>query len=459
MKRVRFKFIPLVLLLCLIPNVAVADDSEVQASVTVVHNQITDLAVSNPNYTSLTLTWTSPPGSDNWKEAVQYDIRYSPSPITTDPEWNAATQLADPPIPQPPGTPETLLVIGLNQCATYCFAIKAADSKGTWTPLSNSPQGTTACFPADSGGGIGLAPSPNACPVTLSTDMQGNITTTSMTNDGVLCAACLARDMSGKNTLELDKGTKVMLAGNIVPLLLKVQTTTTALPTTENTVVISPVYAFDAYASSSGTTPSPVSISPPARLILSYDANSLPENTTEVFIANYDTKQGWLALAPVPGAVAEIGKAHGLLSHFSLYAVLARTEASSQANFEVSNLTVSPSKTEIGQIVTVSVNVSNNGEEKGDYSLDLAVDGAVKSSTRVTVAAGSSETVNLTLTADSVGKHQVEVAGLFGKFEVKSAQTSNINWWLIGSITGIVIVVVIWSILGWMWFRGRKKTI
>jgi hypothetical protein len=285
------------------------------------------------------------------------------------------------------------------------------------------------------------------------------MTTVSMTKDGVLCADCLAKDTSGKNTLELSKDTKVMLAGNIVPLLLRVQTVSVTLPTGENTVIVGPIYEFSAYASTYETTPSPVTISPSARLILSYDPSKLPEKTTEVFIANYDTKEGWLALTPVPGAVAEIGKAHGLLNHFSLFAVLAKLEEPATAKFEVSNLTVSPSQIQPNQEVSISIDVANIGGQSGDYSLELTVDGAVKSTTLVTVAAGKSQTVNFTTTGDTAGKHRVEIAGLVSEFEViKGAGPFNINWWLIGSIVGIIIVLVIWSIVGWRWYKEHKKT-
>jgi hypothetical protein len=453
--RLKYGILLLSLLLCCLPAGVHADDA-LSGSFTVGGSKII-LEVGNPTYTTLTLTWDSPQPSAECKQATQYDIRYSLSPITTEAEWNAATKLANPPEPKPPGTLETLMVIGLKSCTMYYFAIKA-DYCGNWSPLSNSPSGKTLCGGGGGGGGMGGLPeSSAACPLTLTADMQGNITTASMTNDGVLCEACLAKDISGENSLELDKDTKVALAGNVVPLLLTVQLASAAPPTDENTVIISPVYQFNAYASAHDTTPSPVTISPSARLILNYDPAQLPGKTTEVYIANYDTTQGWLALAPVPGAVAEIGKAHGLLSHFSLYAVLARVEEPIPATFKVSNLTIEPSQVELNQEITVSLDVANMGKSSGDYSLELKVDGMVKSSTKVTVAAGASRMVQFTAVGATPGKHQVEAAGLTGEFEVLEPAGSTVNWWLIGSIIGIIAVLAIWSIIGWQWFKDRKK--
>ena len=101
--------------------------------------------------------------------------------------------------------------------------------------------------------------------------------------------------------------------------------------------------------------------------------------------------------------------------------------------------------------------MANTGGKTADYNLEMKVDGKVKSTTQLTIAPGASQVVNFTLTGDSVGKHQVEIAGLVGEFEViKSAIPSLINWWLIGIITAMVLAI--WAILGWRWLKDRKKT-
>jgi hypothetical protein len=177
---------------------------------------------------------------------------------------------------------------------------------------------------------------------------------------------------------------------------------------------------------------------------LTYDPKKLPENATEVFIANYDTKEGWLALAPVPGVVAELGKAQGLASHFSPIAVLARLTEPTPAKFEINNLTVNPSMVQPNQEVTISLKVTNTGGQSGEYNLELKVDGTVKSSKQVVIAAGTSQTVNFNTTSYAVGKHQVAVAGLSGEFDViKTSKPTNINWWFIGGVTAIVLLIIV----------------
>ena len=456
MKKTILKYVILLsLLLCFVPTGAYAN-STLNGSFTVGGSPTITLAVSNPTYTTLTLTWISPQSTTGWGPATQYDIRYSLSPIDTEAAWQAATQVAVPPLPKPPGSPETFIVMGLNSCTTYYFAIKAADGSGTWTPLSNSPSGKTLCY--SGGGGGDLPPAYTACPITLAADMQGNITTVRATKDGVLCATCVAKDTSGKNTLQLDEGTKITSADNTVPLILRFQETSERPPTPENTVIVGPVYEINAYFSTPPATPSPATILPSARLILSYEPDALPANTSEVLIANYDTAEGWLALEPVPGVAAEAGVAHAMLSHFSLFAILATVTEPATAKFEVSTLTISPSQAQPNQEITISLNVTNTGGKSGDCNLELKVDGKVNSTTQVTITPGTIQTVIFTVAEDTVGKHQVEVAGLAGEFDVvKSSGISQINWWFIGGITGAILVLAVWSIVGWRWFRSRKK--
>lgn len=91
---------------------------------------------------SVVLTWTAPGDNGPVGWASKYDIRYSTSPIT-DANWASATKVANPPIPKPARNRELFKVTGLQFATTYYFAMKTADSRPNWSPLSNNAIKTT----------------------------------------------------------------------------------------------------------------------------------------------------------------------------------------------------------------------------------------------------------------------------------------------------------------------------
>jgi hypothetical protein len=344
--------------------------------------------------------------------------------------WAPTTGLNDSTLANPTASPAT----------TTNYMVVVTDNKGCTD--SDNMTLRVQQLPLASGGG-GIPPALVACPITLTADMQGAITIANMSGEGVLCSTCIASDASGKYTLEMDEGTQLLLGDNTVPRLLEFRELSSPPSTPENTVVIGPAYEIRAYPASYATVPSPVTISPPAMLTLTYDPKELPKNATEVFLANYDPNQGWQALAPVPGTVAELGKAQGLASHFSPVAILAELADPKPAAFEVSDLAIVPNQAQLNQEITVRVKVVNTGEQTGDYNIEVRVDGKAISAKRVTVAGRASRILNLTTTGYSAGKHQVEVSGLKSEFEVIGTSPSADNhWWFFGSIAAIMLIAL-----------------
>jgi hypothetical protein len=311
----------------------------------------------------------------------------------------------------------------------------------------------TTCGGRGGGGGSGAIVSA-ACPITLTGNMLGTVAHATMCEDGVLCETLLCT--ADGHLLRIEEGTKVMLAGNIVPRLIKFSRASVTPPTPDNITIVSPVYELLAYASLYGGKPSPITISPAGLLIINYYANGLPDNTSEVFIAYYDAENGWQQIGGA-GGPAEIGSARGEISHFTSFAVLAKTtEQAPPAEFKASNLTISPSQAQLNQELSISVNVANTGGTSGNYNLDLKVNGISKSTKQVTIAAGTSQTVSFTINGDAVGKHRVEVAGLSGEFEI-ARQQSQINWWLIGGITGAILLASIGLVVWRRRLRSHKS--
>lgn len=109
---------------------------------------VTDLSAGSLTQNAIALTWTAPGDDGMTGTASQYDIRYlaGSTPIT-DANWGTATQCTNEPVPGTPGSTETFTVTGLSPNTQYWFALKTADKKPNWSPISNSPTATTTAPP------------------------------------------------------------------------------------------------------------------------------------------------------------------------------------------------------------------------------------------------------------------------------------------------------------------------
>lgn len=187
------------------------------------------------------------------------------------------------------------------------------------------------------GGGVGAGGGytpPSACPLTLTANVLGNTTTASMTLDGVLCQDCVALGPQGQTGWEADAGTKLTLANNRVPRLIKI-TLAGSPPPPSNAAIVGHMYNVNAYASTYVSVPSPITISPPSRIVLGYDPDDLPENSTALLIARYDEEAGqWVDLETagyVAGGVEVPNALTSQVSRFSTFAVLAKLAAEAPA--------------------------------------------------------------------------------------------------------------------------------
>ena len=93
--------------------------------------------------TSVTLRWTAPGDDSLSGRATRYDLRWSPSRVSTAGEFAAATPVSGVPLPQDAGAAETATVSGLVPGTTYWFSLRTLDEAGNVSILSNAATATT----------------------------------------------------------------------------------------------------------------------------------------------------------------------------------------------------------------------------------------------------------------------------------------------------------------------------
>ena len=114
------------------------------------------------------------------------------------------------------------------------------------------------------------------------------------------------------------------------------------------------------------------------------------------------------------------------------------------AAFSVSDLSIKPAQVKPGEAVTISLLVSNTGDESGEYIVSLKINGVEEAEKSVTIAAGGSEIITFSVTKGETGNYSVSVNVLSGSFTVVAPvmpAKPPINWPLIGGIIAAVIVV------------------
>jgi hypothetical protein len=87
-----------------------------------------------------------------------------------------------------------------------------------------------------------------------------------------------------------------------------------------------------------------------------------------------------------------------------------------KAEFQVTNLTVDPVEAGVGQPIIISANVTNLGEEAGNYSVNLTIDDVVKENKTVQLLGGTSEIVEFIVTKSNEGSYSVKIEELNGTF-------------------------------------------
>lgn len=113
------------------------------------------------------------------------------------------------------------------------------------------------------------------------------------------------------------------------------------------------------------------------------------------------------------------------------------------STFEISNLNVNPEKVQVGEAVTISVTVTNHGDEAGSYTVVLKIGQAVEDSKTVTLGSGQSTIVAFDVTKRVSGTYVVTIGDLTAEFTVLTSPAFPFVELVVASIVAIGIFLFI----------------
>jgi hypothetical protein len=159
-----------------------------------------------------------------------------------------------------------------------------------------------------------------------------------------------------KLTLQFDANTKITLSNGQSPETIGVSIVQNSPAANTGTVNISPIYQISDGYDSSGNYRE-VYFDRPVTISLRYDPAAVPKNATAVYIAYYEEKPDdpnpvWVRLEYPQDYVPESGQISGLLSHLSLFTVIAEVAPSVQSQIP---LPVPPAKVQPANVIPKSV--------------------------------------------------------------------------------------------------------
>ncbi|MFA9427850.1 CARDB domain-containing protein [Natronorubrum sp. A-ect3] len=126
-----------------------------------------------------------------------------------------------------------------------------------------------------------------------------------------------------------------------------------------------------------------------------------------------------------------------------------------EAQFDVTDASLSEDEIDVGDSVDVTGTIENTGEKAGTVTAQLTVDGSVVAEQDVTVAPGESETVTFTETFDESGEFEIAVSGTSaGTLTVTDPEDVETD----DSIPGFGVTVAVLALLSIALVRARRQS-
>jgi hypothetical protein len=280
------------------------------------------------------------------------------------------------------------------------------------------------------GGGGGGAAEEEGCPA-------GQVSIADkITPEGVVIEPIVLKSSDGRLELTIEAGTVAVTSAGSGLCCVGIQPREDMPSPPEGAYVIGVMY---------DVVPDGATFLPPATIKYHYDPTAIPEGVAEesLVLAYYDEASSkWIKLDSIVDAETNMIIAE--TSHLTFFAVFGyEVGAPPPATFQISSLGISPTKVEIGNVVNLTILVTNTGGQSASYQVILKINGVAEATKEVILDAGASEQVSFTTSKEVAGTYSVDINNATGAFEVEQKPAlppaKPINWGLIGGIIGGVV--------------------
>ncbi|MCW4014984.1 MAG: hypothetical protein NWF06_01300 [Candidatus Bathyarchaeota archaeon] len=196
---------------------------------------------------------------------------------------------------------------------------------------------------------------------------------------------------------------------------------------------------------------------------IQYDTSSLTKKDFEVWTFLVDSPYNLTVLLPaqstivylnqMPTSIDTEGNQITLSLFSSQWEISYVFPLTPPADFQISNLEITPNEAKPGEEVTVSVKLTNVGGETGSYTIPFSINQIEEETKTVTLEPDQSTTVVFKVTKQTLGTYNIDVDGLVSKFTI-SETPSNGNQsdsgsvdYLVFVLIGVAVVVVVFLFL------------
>jgi len=128
------------------------------------------------------------------------------------------------------------------------------------------------------------------------------------------------------------------------------------------------------------------------------------------------------------------------------------------AKFIVTDLEIFPEEVSPGEMIRISVSILNSGEETGNYTIGLMIDGSIKDSSSVTLNGGATTSVNFFVSSTEEGTHTVEVEHLTSGFMISTLPDDE-DKPLINFQTLVISVILLIILLTVLYYVKLKRNV